>query len=138
MFHQHFDIYNTSLWQSWKKESQQPEEYNEPICLQNHAQNRPSNYNKEEANTEWNCSLCNQKKNKTGEKTRSNSWRQCYMPICPLVSGFLCVGLRCRERRVNKLNLEVLTFHEELHSGLRSNGQSHPWEEEYLIKSTKR
>jgi len=60
------------------------EEYNESICLQNHAQNRPSYDNQQEANTKRNCSL------------------------------------------------KILAFHEELHGRLQSNGESHPWEEEYI------
>ena len=53
----------------------------------------------------------------------------------------VCVCVRERERereRVKWLNLKILTLHEELHGRLRSNGQSHPWEEEYLIKYTQK
>ena len=51
----------------------------------------------------------------------------------------VCVWEREREReRVKWLNLKILTLHEELHGRLRSNGQSHPWEEEYLIKYTQK
>ena len=39
------------------KISFRPEEHNESICLQYHAKDRPSNDNKQEANTKRNCSL---------------------------------------------------------------------------------
>ena len=62
-------------------------------------------------------------------------------PCMHVYESVVCVCVRERERereRVKWLNLKILTLHEELHGRLRSNGKSHPWEEEYLIKYTQK
>jgi hypothetical protein len=48
-----------------------------------------------------------------------------YVWMCMKVCVCVCVCVSVREI-LNRFNLKILTFHEELHGRLQSNGQSHP------------